>query len=89
MAASTSGRPSSSSFAAVHQQLLARPGCRGSSSLGRRRVVVTQARGSRGDRRKPPPPDLPSLLFDQRIVYLGMPVRALCLCCVACVNAAG
>ena len=22
-----------------------------------------------------PPPDLPSLLFDQRIVYLGMPVR--------------
>jgi len=29
---------------------------------------------ARGDRRRPPPPDLPSLLFDQRIVYLGMPV---------------
>jgi len=26
--------------------------------------------------RKPPPPDLPSLLFDQRIVYLGMPVSS-------------
>lgn len=29
---------------------------------------------ARGDRRRPPPPDLPSLLFDQRIVYLGMPL---------------
>lgn len=36
--------------------------------------MVVQARASRYDRRKPPPPDLPSLLFDQRIVYLGMPV---------------
>lgn len=35
---------------------------------------MVQARQGRGDRRKPPPPDLPSLLFDQRIVYLGMPV---------------
>ena len=25
-----------------------------------------------------PPPDLPSLLLDGRIVYLGMPVSALC-----------
>ena len=32
------------------------------------------ARAARYDRRKPPPPDLPSLLFDQRIVYLGMPL---------------
>lgn len=39
-----------------------------------RRQYATQARASRYDRRKPPPPDLPSLLFDQRIVYLGMPV---------------
>ena len=37
--------------------------------------MVVQARSPRYDRRKPPPPDLPSLLFDQRIVYLGMPVR--------------
>jgi hypothetical protein len=29
---------------------------------------------------KTPPPDLPSLLLDSRIVYLGMPVRASCLC---------
>lgn len=42
-------------------------------SLGRR-VVRVEARASRYDRRKPPPPDLPSLLFDQRIVFLGMPV---------------
>jgi hypothetical protein len=33
-----------------------------------------QARAARYDRRRPPPPDLPSLLFDQRIVYMGMPV---------------
>lgn len=43
-----------------------------------RRLVVTQARAARYDRRKPPPPDLPSLLFDQRIVYLGMPVGGRC-----------
>lgn len=41
---------------------------------GRKQLVV-YARAARYDRRKPPPPDLPSLLFDQRIVYLGMPVR--------------
>ena len=29
---------------------------------------------------KTPPPDLPSLLLDSRIVYLGMPVRAHLLC---------
>jgi hypothetical protein len=40
-----------------------------------RRAVQVHARAPRYDRRKPPPPDLPSLLFDQRIVYLGMPVR--------------
>ncbi|EFJ48165.1 hypothetical protein VOLCADRAFT_74777 [Volvox carteri f. nagariensis] len=40
---------------------------------GRKRLIV-QARAARYDRRKPPPPDLPSLLFDQRIVYLGMPL---------------
>ncbi|PNH11063.1 ATP-dependent Clp protease proteolytic subunit-related protein 3, chloroplastic [Tetrabaena socialis] len=40
---------------------------------GRRQLVVN-ARSPRYDRRKPPPPDLPSLLFDQRIVYLGMPL---------------
>ena len=39
-----------------------------------RRQVSIVARAARYDRRKPPPPDLPSLLFDQRIVYLGMPV---------------
>jgi hypothetical protein len=38
--------------------------------------VLVHARAARYDRRKPPPPDLPSLLFDQRIVYLGMPVSA-------------
>ena len=37
-------------------------------------TVRVFARRGRGDRRRPPPPDLPSLLFDQRIVYLGMPV---------------
>ncbi|GFR51883.1 hypothetical protein Agub_g14362 [Astrephomene gubernaculifera] len=42
-------------------------------SHGRRQLVVN-ARAARYDRRKPPPPDLPSLLFDQRIVYLGMPL---------------
>ncbi|GLC52457.1 hypothetical protein PLESTB_000631200 [Pleodorina starrii] len=40
---------------------------------GRKQLVV-HARAARYDRRKPPPPDLPSLLFDQRIVYLGMPL---------------
>lgn len=45
-----------------------------SSSFSRRASVSVQARGSRYDRRRPPPPDLPSLLFDQRIVYLGMPL---------------
>lgn len=39
-----------------------------------RKQLVAQARAARYDRRKPPPPDLPSLLFDQRIVYLGMPL---------------
>ena len=38
---------------------------------------MVQARMARGDRRRPPPPDLPSLLFDQRIVYLGMPVSTI------------
>lgn len=35
------------------------------------------AAASAGDDHKPrtPPPDLPSLLLDSRIVYLGMPVR--------------
>lgn len=53
----------------------------GSSSMAPRRglsrasTVRVAARRGRGDRRRPPPPDLPSLLFDQRIVYLGMPVR--------------
>jgi len=45
-----------------------------SSSRPSRKQVVVQARAARYDRRKPPPPDLPSLLFDQRIVYLGMPL---------------
>lgn len=40
---------------------------------------MVQARMARGDRRRPPPPDLPSLLFDQRIVYLGMPVSRACV----------
>jgi hypothetical protein len=44
-----------------------------------RRTLVTLARAARYDRRKPPPPDLPSLLFDQRIVYLGMPVSSACV----------
>ncbi|KAF5839186.1 ClpP/crotonase-like domain-containing protein [Dunaliella salina] len=40
-----------------------------------RRSLTVNARRSIADRgRKPPPPDLPSLLFDQRIVYLGMPL---------------
>jgi ATP-dependent protease ClpP protease subunit len=50
----------------------------GSALCGRsplsRRALRCVARAARYDRRKPPPPDLPSLLFDQRIVYLGMPV---------------
>ena len=46
-------------------------------------LLPLQARGgapaaaaSAGDDHKPrtPPPDLPSLLLDSRIVYLGMPV---------------
>jgi ATP-dependent protease ClpP protease subunit len=41
---------------------------------------------ARGDRRRPPPPDLPSLLFDQRIVYLGMPVSGLDLLLVSAVS---
>ena len=43
----------------------------------RRQPLTVEARAARGDRRSRagPPPDLPSLLFDQRIVYLGMPVR--------------
>ena len=43
----------------------------------RRQPLNVEARAARGDRRSRagPPPDLPSLLFDQRIVYLGMPVR--------------
>eukprot|EP00955_Chlamydomonas_euryale_P035797 350235-Chlamydomonas_euryale.AAC.9 len=45
----------------------------GRASQGRVRQSV-QARAARYDRRKPPPPDLPSMLFDNRIVYLGMPV---------------
>ena len=51
-------------------------------------LVVPEARGRGGapasesvgyDEHKPrtPPPDLPSLLLDSRITYLGMPVRAL------------
>lgn len=47
--------------------------CPSVSGVSRKQLVV-HARASRYDRRKPPPPDLPSLLFDQRIVYLGMPV---------------
>lgn len=37
------------------------------------------AAGGGMDEHKPktPPPDLPSLLLDSRIVYLGMPVREL------------
>lgn len=42
--------------------------------LSRTPQLSVQARAARYDRRKPPPPDLPSLLFDQRIVYLGMPL---------------
>lgn len=45
-----------------------------------------QARSPRYDRRKPPPPDLPSLLFDQRIVYLGMPVSTAGHAGAACVD---
>ncbi len=51
-----------------HTQRSSRP------AFSRSRTVQCQARAARYDRRKPPPPDLPSLLFDQRIVYLGMPV---------------
>ncbi|GIL60686.1 hypothetical protein Vafri_15214 [Volvox africanus] len=47
--------------------------CPGLVGQGRKQLVV-HARAARYDRRKPPPPDLPSLLFDQRIVYLGMPL---------------
>ena len=55
--------------------------------------LVTEGRGRGGapasesvgyDEHKPrtPPPDLPSLLLDSRITYLGMPVSAppVCLC---------
>lgn len=40
------------------------------------------AAASAGDDHKPrtPPPDLPSLLLDSRIVYLGMPVRLEPIC---------
>ncbi|KIY94116.1 hypothetical protein MNEG_13845 [Monoraphidium neglectum] len=51
--------------------------CSGSGvrrAASRGQTVRVCARRGRGDRRKPPPPDLPSLLFDQRIVYLGMPL---------------
>eukprot|EP00878_Enallax_costatus_P027793 GHUV01029949.1.p1 GENE.GHUV01029949.1~~GHUV01029949.1.p1 ORF type:complete len:247 (+),score=52.81 GHUV01029949.1:213-953(+) len=48
--------------------------CRPLSRPCSRKQVMVQARQGRGDRRRPPPPDLPSLLFDQRIVYLGMPL---------------
>ena len=34
--------------------------------------------GGNGRRPRTPPPDLPSLLLDARICYLGMPVRACC-----------
>jgi hypothetical protein len=41
--------------------------------------------GGGGRPRRRGPPDLPSLLMDGRIVYLGMPVRIVfgfcCLCC--------
>ena len=64
-------------------------------------LVMPEARGRGGapasesvgyDEHKPrtPPPDLPSLLLDSRITYLGMPVRALnlhastCLPCRQC-----
>eukprot|EP00798_Chlamydomonas_sp_ICE-L_P031489 gene31489-6675_t len=47
---------------------------RRSHASSRKLAVSVQARGSRRDQRNPPPPDLPSLLFDQRIVYLGMPL---------------
>ncbi|KAG2441988.1 hypothetical protein HYH02_009781 [Chlamydomonas schloesseri] len=47
--------------------------CPSVSGVSRKQLVV-HARAARYDRRKPPPPDLPSLLFDQRIVYLGMPL---------------
>lgn len=30
--------------------------------------------GRRGGGRRTPPPDLPSILFDNRIIYLGLPV---------------
>ena len=43
-------------------------------SRSRRQVQVQARRAFYEAARKPPPPDLPSLLFDQRIVYLGMPV---------------
>lgn len=46
-----------------------------SVQCARRQRLQIEARAARYDRRKPPPPDLPSLLFDQRIVYLGMPVN--------------
>ena len=41
---------------------------------------AAEARGGSGydaHRPKTPPPDLPSLLLDSRIVYLGMPVSGL------------
>jgi hypothetical protein len=57
------------------QQPAGSSGLRQPRASSRASSVRVFARRGRGDRRKPPPPDLPSLLFDQRIVYLGMPVR--------------
>ena len=67
---SSSGACSTSSPAISSSPLLVRRG------VSRASTVRVNARRGRGDRRRPPPPDLPSLLFDQRIVYLGMPVRS-------------
>lgn len=63
----------------IQQQLNPSRHCR--PARAQRRQVITQARSPRYDRRKPPPPDLPSLLFDQRIVYLGMPVSSVIKTC--------
>ena len=59
-------------------------------------LPATEARGGAPgavatyyDDHKPrtPPPDLPSLLLDSRITYLGMPVRTHPATCCACYRA--
>ena len=41
-------------------------------------AVVSPGSGYEDHKPRTPPPDLPSLLLDSRITYLGMPVRRCC-----------